>query len=219
MQTEITDSTLQSLDLPPMLRDDADTMSQLLYKELRALCIEGEPLNIIKNLVSGHRGAEAWRRLAQRYQLRGKAPQTAIEEELLGLKWPTDEDDIPGFFDQMEALEEEYNKIAGDKEPPYPRSTMKAIATRVLPKKMKEDVRSDEKKFQTYEDIRDYVLRMSIHAREDQGRNAAAAATKKKERDTLLAVKEQAKAEGFQDGDRRCHPCRGIVVAAPRQLR
>ena len=77
------------------------------------------------------------------------------------MKWPTDDDAIPGFFDDMEALEEEYNKLCGRDDPPYAKSTMKAIATRVFPKKMKEDVRSDEKKFTTYEDIRDYVLRMS----------------------------------------------------------
>ena len=101
----------------------------------------------------------------------------------------------------MEALEEEYNKLCGKDGPHYPKSIMKAIATRFLPKKLKEDVRSDEKKFMTHEDIRDYVLRLNIHAREDQGRNAAAAASKKKkERENLLAIKDRAMADGFKEG-------------------
>ena len=102
---EITEISLRSSDIPPESRDDAERLSKLLYKELRALCTEGEPLAIVKNLVTGNRGAEVWRRFTQRYQLRGRARQTAIEEDLFGIKWPTDEDAIPGLIDDMEAME------------------------------------------------------------------------------------------------------------------
>ena len=72
---------------------------------------------MVKNMITDHRGVEVWRRLKQRYKMRGKAQHTAIEEEILGTKWPTDADGIPSFFDDLEALEEEYNKICKDDDP------------------------------------------------------------------------------------------------------
>ena len=55
---EITQSTLTSTEVPIDFRAEAKELSKVLYKELRSLCAEGEPLSVVKNLITDHRGAE-----------------------------------------------------------------------------------------------------------------------------------------------------------------
>ena len=64
-----------------------------LYAELRSMCLEGEPFLIVRNLVNGAQGAEAWRKLNLRFRPRGEARAETIEDLLREVRWPEAEDD------------------------------------------------------------------------------------------------------------------------------
>ena len=77
-------------------------MSQQLFVELRDVLGEGEPQLILKNNKEGRNGAEIWRRVHRRYEVRGAQVAQAYLQKLEQFTWPTHP---PGIFQMLERIE------------------------------------------------------------------------------------------------------------------
>ena len=163
-KSEIKDGDLDDFD--DLHRGDARAadLNENLYKELRQLCTEGEAYTIVRNMHKGRRGAEAWRRLSQRFGPGGAARAQSIEEELMMLRWPKDEDEAGMIIDTMEAKFAEWEKI---KARPYPDDTKLSRLRSMIPERYRTEVSMNQDKYETYEQVRDFVLRMIQIKRED----------------------------------------------------
>ena len=176
--------------------DDFDEMHSLdsvginidaaLYKELRQLCVDGEAYTIVRNLHKGKRGAEAWRRLGQRFGPGGASRAQVIEEKLMRMEWPKDDAEAGALLDQIESLVTEWEMI---KARSYPEDTKIAQLKGLLPDKYHTEVSMHEDQYATYQDLREFVLRMAHLKREERQRD-----TRRKGGDPVNVINEKLKA-------------------------
>ena len=106
-----------------------EAMSKGLFKELRDLLVEGEPVKILKNLSATKQGAEAWRKLIQRYEPRGETVAQSIEERIHRLGWPGDEQEVRELIVNLEGLVKEWEDIKGCE---FPKNTMRTTLVNLI---------------------------------------------------------------------------------------
>ena len=134
---------------------DPEAMSKGLFKELRDLLVEGEPVKILKNLSATKQGAEAWRKLIQRYEPRGETVAQSIEERIHRLGWPGDEQEVPELIENLEGLVKEWEDIKGCE---FPKNTMRTTLVNLMPERYRDHVRLNGDRYKDYDKVRDFLV-------------------------------------------------------------
>lgn len=145
-------------------KEVAVELDAALYRELRQLCVDGEALTIVRNQHRQRRGAEAWRKLCQRFRPGGEARVQVLEDELALLTWPTDEADAGAVLDAMEDKITEWEKLKGRA---YPEDTKKSRLVQMLPEKYRTEIAMNPNKFPDYTKVSEFALRM-VHVKRQE---------------------------------------------------
>lgn len=184
---EIEDSALKEYGDLEHEHFDPVKASQILYDELRGLCPEGEPQVMIKNTRDGKRGAEAWRRICQRYDPKGVLVAEGIMEHIQSIEWPESATGVSEMLEKVEGMCKEYTAITGKN---YPEESLRGRIMAIMPDPYKAHVRNNLKAFRSYREIHDYLIEQVRLKTDEEARTKAVKAPKGKAKEAAAAMEE-----------------------------